>query len=567
MFRPIFRNFALRHIRLSDWQCMLLLAAVVGVFGAFVTMGFRSLILAVEQLIYGRSDGLVQIASHLSWWQRLCVPALGGLLAGLLLIIARKVPGGDKSGGDYMEAIVLGDGKLAVRLSCLRALSSFFSVVSGGAIGREGPMVQLAALTGSLVGQWRELPEPRRRLLVACGAAAGVATAYNAPIAGAVFISEIVLGSVAIESLGPLIVSAVAANIMVGSIWGISPLYQVPPFKITSGVSTTVFGALGLAAGLLAPIFLALIDRARSSFALWMMPVWLKLATGGLGVGAISIMSPSVWGNGYSVVNSILQGGWAWQALVAVLVFKILAVSMTVGSGAVGGVFTPILFVGAVTGALFGGVMHWLWPTLMPESASVAVGMGAFLAACTHAPLMSVLMIFEMTENYSLIVPLMLSCVLAYFVSRVLRPASIYNDHSRSRRHAPALTMAIDFLRQGPPTICVGETVARLENLFLKFRWQHVYVTDTNGIFMGAISLHDFSPLLRDSLDASNPWPAMLLQNDYPRATHDMAIWQLMEVFAIHPGERLPLLDDSAQLLGYVTKTDIVLVFREQLSF
>jgi CIC family chloride channel protein len=566
MIGQALRILVLRHARLSDWQRMLLLAAVVGVSGAFATMGFRSLILAVEQLIYGRSDGLVQIASHLVWWKRLLAPAFGGLLAGWLLLGARKVPGGDKKGGDYMEAIVLGDGKLGVRLSCLRALSSFVSVVSGGAIGREGPMVQLAALTGSIAGRWRDLPEPRRRLLVACGAASGVATAYNAPIAGAVFISEIVLGSVAIESLGPLIVSAVAANIVVSAIWGVSPVYQMPQFKVPSGVSTTVFAALGLAAGLLAPVFLASLDRARSAFGHWKVPVWLKLTTGGLGVGAISIMNPAVWGNGYSVVNSILQGGWAWQALMAILIFKVLAVSMTVGSGAVGGVFTPILFVGAVTGALFGGTVEWLWPALMPESASVAVGMGAFLAACTHAPLMSVLMIFEMTENYSLIVPLMLSCVLAYFVSRVLRPASIYSDHARSGRHAPSLTMAFDFLRLDPPTIRVGGSVAALEKVFLQFRWQHVYVTNADGVFMGAISLHDFSPFMRKLADASAPWPETLLKRDYPRVAHDMAIWQLMEVFTNHPGERLPVLDDSARLLGYLTKTDIVLIFSEQLS-
>ncbi|MEO7108646.1 MAG: chloride channel protein, partial [Rhodoferax sp.] len=298
----------------------------------------------------------------------------------------------------------------------------------------------------------------------------------------------------------------------------------------------------------------------------WNAPVWLKLTVGGLGVGAISLVNPAVWGNGYSVVNSILQGGWVWQALLAVLIFKVLAVSMTVGSGAVGGVFTPILFVGAVTGALFGGAVQWLWPALLPESASVAVGMGAFLAACTHAPLMSVLMIFEMTESYNLIVPLMLSCVLAYFVSRVLRPASIYNDHARNSRHAPALTMACDFLRLNPPLIRMGESVAELEKVFLQFRWQHVYVVNDKDQFLGAISLHDFSPLMRSLTDASVPWPESLLKNDYPRVEQYMPIWQMMEAFASHPGERLPVIGDTACLLGYITKTDIVLIFSEQLS-
>ena len=551
------------RLRLSDQQAMLLLAALVGVLGACTTAGFRMLLLGCEKLLYGRTDGLVQAASHLLWWQRLCTPMLGGVLAGLLLMAARKLPGGN--GGDYMEAIVLGDGKISVRQSGLRALSSFASVVSGGAIGREGPMVQLAALSGSLVGLWRALPQPRRRLLVACGAAAGVATAYNAPTAGALFIAEIVLGSLAVESLGPLIVAAVAANVTASSLWGMEPVYQMPHVAFHGGLPTLLFAALGIAAGLLAPVFLATLDRTRSAFAAWKAPLWLRLAAGGLAVGALSVYTPTVWGNGYSVVNAILQGGWLWQTLLVVLVCKVLAVSITTGSGAVGGVFTPVLFVGAVSGALFGGLVQWIWPGLVPEPISVAVGMGAFLAACTHAPLMSVLMLFEMTESYSLIVPLMLACVLAYVVAHLLRPSGIYASHvSPGAQHAPALRMARDFLRTDPPSTRMGSSVAALEQAFAASRWQHVYVLDAQGRFQGAVSLHDFSPYVRAHTAPDQPWDSALLKADYPRVGEDMAVWQLMEAFSKHPGERLPVLDKSEHLLGYLTKTDIVLIFREQ---
>lgn len=556
----------LSRFHLSDVQNSLLLAALVGVLGALATIGFRGLIQICEHLLYGRADSLVQISTQLTWWQRLLAPTLGGVFAGSLLMLTQRIDKGDQ-GGDYMEAIVLGDGQLGVRRSCIRALSSAITVVSGGAIGREGPMVQLAALAGSQIGRWQRIPVPRRRLLVACGAAAGVATAYNAPIAGALFVAEIVLRSVAIESLGPLIVAAVSANIVASEVLGFQPVYHLPHFTLNSGIATVLFAILGICAGLLAPLFLAIIDRVRKLFSGWQAPLWLKMACGGLGVGALSLVTPAVWGNGYSVVNSILQGGWLWQALLSTLLFKLLAVSLTTGSGAVGGIFTPTLFVGAVAGALFGEAVQWLWPGLIPEPASVAVGMGAFLAACTHAPLMSVLMIFEMTENYGVVVPLMLSCVLAYFVAQVLHSKSIYASHTGNIRHAPALAMASDFLRTEPPTIGLEDSIGKLQEVFSKFRWQHVYVVDAGQRFVGAISLHDFALLPRPQGEEKQaPWPATLLKADYPRVTHNMATWQVIETFANHPGERLPVLDDDGRLLGYITKTDLVLIFQERLG-
>lgn len=554
------RALLLKRLQPLAWQRPLLAAAAIGVLGALCTIGFREGVLLAERLAYGHSGSLVGIAKGLTWWQRLLAPALGGALAGLLLMWARRY---EPRGGDYMEAVVLGNGDLGVRASLLRAASSAATVASGGAIGREGPMVQLAALTGALFGRWRALPVPRRRLYVACGAAAGIAAAYNAPIAGALFVAEIVLRSLAIESLGPLIVSAVAANLVVAQVAGFQPVYHMPQMALHGDAPAMLLAGFGIAAGLLAPAYLALLDAGRALFKRWHgAPPWLQLAVGGLFVGAISIASPEVWGNGYSVVNSVLQGGWLWQALLMVLALKLLAVAATVGSGAVGGIFTPTLFAGAVTGALFGNLCQWLWPGLVPVPAAVAVGMGAFLAACTHAPLMSILMIFEMTENYNVIVPLMAACVLSYSISRVLRPQSIYAGIDHSPRLTPALAMASDLLRSDPPHIAIGQSQAELEAVFVRYRWQNVYVTERDGTFVGAVSLHDFAPWRQTQGDASAPWPAALIRRDYPRVLDTAPTWQVMETFAGHAGERLPVLDHAGRLLGYITKTDLVLMFR-----
>jgi CIC family chloride channel protein len=560
------RVLALLRLRPSEWQRTLLWAALIGALGALATIAFREGLFGLERLLYGHNTGLVSVATALPWWLRMFVPALGGLVAGFMLLWAQRAHSrGDP--GDYMEAIALGAGDLGVRPSLIRALSSAATVSSGGAIGREGPMVQLAALTGSLIGRWRDSPVPRRRLMVACGAAAGVATAYNAPIAGALFVAEIVLQSLAIESLGPLIVASVTAHVTLSELLGAAPTYHMPKFTLPDGGLTLVFAAVGVIAGLGAPMYLWVLDRVRALFKRFTVPLPVKMFVGGLIVGLLSIVSPEVWGNGYSVVDSMLQGHWAVNALLLVLVTKLLAVAATTGSGAVGGIFTPTLFMGSVAGALFAHAAQWLLPGALPAPAATAIGMGAFLAACTHAPLTSVLMIFEMTENYGVVVPLMLACVLGYYISRVLRPASIYAKAQSSKAaHAPQLTMARDLMRTDSPWVRPGQSIREVEEVFARNRWPHLYVVDGDRQFLGSIPVMDLAPLLKVTRDENAPWPPQLLRKEHPRVSDVTPLWQVLETFAKHPGERLPVVDADGQLLGHVTKTDLVLMLRERLA-
>jgi CIC family chloride channel protein len=549
----------------DDWQRTLLWACIVGMAGALATLAFRQALLTAEHLLYG-VDGLVHAAQQLAWWERLAAPVVGGALAGAVLAAARRV-GEQPRHGDYMEAVVLGSGDLPARDSLMRALSSACTVVSGGAIGREGPMVQLAALCGSLLARLRGFPVPRRRLLVACGAAAGLAAAYNAPVAGALFIAEIVLQSLATETLAPLLMAAVMAKVTLTLITGSPALYHMPEIRPVSASATLLCALLGVLAGLVAPVYLWLLDQAKAALGAWRVGLPLKLAVGGLGVGALSLASPQVWGNGFSVVNSVLQGQWAWQALLLVLVLKVAAVASTTGSGAVGGIFTPTLFVGAVTGALFGLGIQDIAPGVLPIPAAAAIGMGAFLAASTHAPLTCVLMIFEMTGSYAVVTPLMLACVLAFSISRLLRPASIYASTQRARNVAQSrLQVAADLLRTDSIAVRPGQSVRQLEALFLESRWRHVYVVDDRGHFLGAVALHDVALLLRTPHDAGAAWPAGLLQADYPRLRNDQPLWEMLDVFGRHAGERLPVLAGDGRLLGHVTKSDLVLMLRDRLA-
>jgi CIC family chloride channel protein len=405
---------------------MLPLAALVGVLGAFATVAFREALTFLQAWLGGHpAQGMVLLARGLDWRERLLLPVAGGVLAGLILGWARRrLP--PQGAGDYMEAISVGHGRVGVRQTLARSLSSLCSIGSGASIGREGPMVQLAAMLGSLVGRWLAWPPGGLRLLVACGATAGLTAVYNAPIAGALFVSEIVYGAVSSTQLVPMVVASVASNMVIRELLRYDALYHMPAFQFVSPWEVFSYLGLGVLAGLAAPCYLRLVALAREGFGRWIGPLWLRLAAGGLVVGAISIAWPEVWGNGFSVVNSLLHQPWAWQAVAVLLVMKVIATAASAGSGAVGGIFTPTLFVGAALGDLYGSILQGALPHVSAASSYAVVGMGALLSAATHAPLMSILMIFEMTLSYEAVLPLMVACVTGFAIARAVRAESMY---------------------------------------------------------------------------------------------------------------------------------------------
>src|SRR5580658_3616780 len=405
-------------------------AALIGVCGALTGVAFRASVRLVQRVLTGQYAGLVETAELLPWWARIAVPTIGGACAGALLWLAARTRDQSRS-VDYMEAVAVGNGQLGSRAALLQAASSFFTIGSGGSIGREGPLVQLAATVASKIGQWTRAPVPRLRLLVACGAAAGIAAAYNAPIAGALFVAEVVLGSIAMESFGPLIVASVVSDATTRHFLGYGPVYQVPHINFGAPWELALYGLLGVLLGHGAPPYLALLDRARGLFLRLRSPLPLTLALGGLVVGVISVGVPQVWGNGYSVVNDMLNDKLALNLLALVLVAKLVSTAASVGSGANGGILTPTLFMGAAFGALFADVLHVIDPHLSSQMAAYAVvGMGAFLAATTHAPLTSILLIFEMTLDYEVVLPLMLACVTGHYVARIYRRGESVYTHS-----------------------------------------------------------------------------------------------------------------------------------------
>ena len=561
----IWRTRLQRLLGFSDDHIMLLWAVAVGLLGALTTVVFRECITLIQLALSARSGSFVEIATSLSWPARILIPTGGGIIAGVFLVWARR--GTPVGNADYMEAVSIGDGSIPVRQTLLRSLSSLVTIGSGGSIGREGSMVQLAALCASLFGRMAHFPATRRRRKRPAGAAAGITAAYNAPIAGAFFVSEIVLGAIVMKHFGPVVVASVVANITMRSLPGYKPVFVMPVFPEISGLEVPLFVLLGLVAGVLAPQFLRLLRFSREQFQKTALPLPLRLGLGGLLMGLISVQVPEVWGNGYSVVDSLLHTDWIWWSVLGIVLFKVLATALIAGSGAVGGIFTPTLFVGAALGILFGQAVHLLWPAATSAPFAYAmVGMGAFLAAATSAPLMAMLMIFEMTLSHQTLLPLMLSCVVAYFTAASIGGLSMYDITLRRHRDEKA-RLALrgshmsDLIKPAQTVLPIDASFADLSSMFLKYPVKYIYIVDANNHYCGAVALQDVTSSLLDKKDTGNKTAADYLRRGFLHVvTPDMSLGEGLQRFLDHQGERLPAIRSTEQpiLLGAVYKTSLL---------
>lgn len=563
------RLWFIEKLRPSPWQETLFWAAGAGVLGALAALAFRGGINLIHLVLTGVSGGMVDSFRELTWWERLGIPAVGGLLAGLVLLFGKRLHRGQSS-TDYMEAILIGSGQLPLRATIVKSTAALFSIASGGSIGREGPMVQLSSVVASWLGQRGRLSAPQLRLLVACGAAAGIASAYNAPIAGSFFVAEIILGTIAMESLGPLAVSAVAATLTMRALSNAHTLYAVPSFTLHSLWEIGPFVVLGVLAGSIAPVFLRSLRTVEGWFAQTKLPVPARLALGGLVVGGLAVWVPEVCGNGYSVVVEILNGQLVWTVLILVLVCKWIATAASFGSGAPGGVFTPTLFMGASLGYLFGSAVNAVWPVAAQDPRAFAlVGMGALLAAASHAPVMAIIMLFEMTLSYDIIMPLMLCSVVAYYTARGLEDQSLYSEALKKKaaeqpEAAQLPGVVADLVKPQAAPVRLNARFEEIARRFLHTRQEEIYVTTEEGAYAGAISLHDIKPYLNDPSIAAHVIAGDLLRDDVPPVSMLAPLAEALRIFAQHAGQTLPVVEPgTGRLTGTVVKNDLLLALLE----
>jgi chloride channel protein, CIC family len=555
------------HIR--ERQLMLVWAALIGLLGAVASECFRRASDLLHFLATGNDMEIIASFAQLPLWQKLIVPTAGGFLAGLTLWIGNRFTMRlrQNTTTDYMEAIVVGNGNISVAASLVKSTSALFSISSGASIGREGPLVQLSSLVASLIGRARNFPVAQRRHLVACGAAAGIASAYNAPIAGSFFVAEIILGTVAVESLGPLILAAVVATFTAQLLHGGGPIYKSPGFTLHSYWDILFLSLMGLISGLLAPVYLRFLRLTERLFSKFTMLPPAKLALGGAIVGLLATISPDVCGNGQGLLNTLFRQNWFSDEILAILLLKVVATAATFGSGAVGGVFTPTLFIGASLGMLYGRCLLFLFPGFHLDPGMYGIiGMGSFIAASTGAPLMSILMGFELTLDYTLAPLLMVSCVIAYYSSSIFEKRFIYGE-SLERKGASFFNQQLaeakiaDLIQADPVTLPSNATFAEIAKVFVQQRLQHIYIVGREGQFLGAVSLHDIKEFLDRPELATMLIAVDLMNEDFPRISRFQGMGDAFEKFSEVRSERLPVVDDlnSCRLIGSISKTDIML--------
>jgi CIC family chloride channel protein len=391
---------------------MAVLAVIVGLAGGFGAVGFRYLINFFQTIAYGSPSELLHVVSDLPWYHILWIPAVGGLVVGpLVYFFAREAKGHGVP--EVMEAVALRGGVIRKRIVFVKSLASAISIGTGGSVGREGPIVQIGSAIGSSLGQMLEVSVDRMRTLVGCGAAAGIAATFNAPIAGSMFALEVILGEFGLATFSPIVISSVVATAVSRHFLGDTPAFIVPAYELVSAWELPIYIVLGLFCAMVGVAFTRILYVFEDAFDKIKFPEYLKATVGGLILGAGGLLVPEILGVGYGAIDLALMQKLAWWMLLVLVACKILATSITIGSGGSGGVFAPSLFLGAMAGGFFGSVVHSLFPevTASPGAYSI-VGMGALVSATTHGPLAAILILFEMTGSYKIILPLMLSCII-----------------------------------------------------------------------------------------------------------------------------------------------------------
>jgi CIC family chloride channel protein len=581
------RDFLHRHWRralrwreklvLQEEAFHLVLAGLVGVIGGLVNLFFFHAVHVIQP------GDPVEFAQWLPDWERVLVITLGGLAAGLVLHWGLRFVGPQGS-TNLLEVVVAGDGRLPCRTELVKTASAIISIATGASIGREGGITQLAATLSSKLGQIAKWPPYRLRLLVGCGAASGIAAAYNAPIAGAVFASLIVLGNFSMNLFAPLVFSSVIAAMVSRSFFGIEPWYKIPPFPAATLPQLPWFVLLGALCGVVGALFLKLLRLGEEQFRKLNWPVYLRLTLAGFIVGVIAIGFPGVCGNGYSVTNDILHEKFLTGAnpllwLAGLLVAKWVATAATVGAGTVGGVFTPTMFIGAGAGALFGTALHEIGNvSSVPVGAFALVGMGAVLAATTRSPLLAMIMIFELSLDYSLVPPLMLACVVSILVARQLHGESVYTEHLRVKGLAlgqetsrPGATMEQtigDLMRAPVPPVRENTPLREIADRFLTDSNNFLPVVDAQQRLLGVVALQDLKEFLNAHQDLEAVIAYDVMRPPPPCLTPGQRLLEALPAVLESELRNVPVVNNPAEnkLVGAVDRAEVLAIFSEAIA-
>jgi CIC family chloride channel protein len=570
-------NSLFGQVRRVDHIFMVLAAIFIGILGAFGAIGFRFLIKLTHRLFFQTWEYSLTIVEGMDWWVRIILPAIGGLLVGpIVYFFAREVKGSGVP--EVMEAVAIVGGTIRVRVVIAKAIAAAITIGSGGSAGREGPIIQIGSAIGSSFGQFLSVSARRLRTFVGCGAAAGIAATFNAPIAGALFAVEVILGDFAVTQFSPIVISSVVATVISRHFIGDFPAFRVPAYEVVSAYEFIPYTILGILAGLIAVLFIISVYKSNDYFDKLKIPHHFKPAVGGLGIGLIALYLPQVYGVGYESINDALWGKDIRWLLFALIFAKIIATSLTLGSGGSGGIFAPSLFIGAMLGSLIGKQAHILYPELTADAGAYAlVGMGALVAATTHAPISAILIIFELTNDYHIIPPLMISCIISVLIATYIKKESIYTmklvrrglhifegrdvNLLRSLRVNQVITQNVEII---PANSSFTDFIQQI----IKSTHHEYFVVDRKDYLIGQLSISDIKEFLKDEEYLSSLVIASDLAHP-PIATFykDDNLDLVMHQFGKYDVDELPVVEsrNMTKLIGSVRRKDVIDAYNREI--
>jgi CIC family chloride channel protein len=550
------------------------LALLVGVGAGVGAIGFRYLIEGCTWIFSGHTDpsALGHFTNpHLAFlgpFVVLVVPVIGGLLYGPL--VYRFAPEARGHGvPEVMLAVHQNEGRIRGRVPVIKSLASAICIGAGGSVGREGPIVQIGSAIGSGLGQLTRQAGANTRLLVACGAAGGIGATFNAPIAGVFFGLELILRDWETRSFGLVVLASVVATAVGRIAFGSEAFLTLPPFTLVSGWEYPLYALLGLIAAAVGILFIRVLYGMEDvADRIWRGPPWLRPAVGGILLGLVLLVLPEMYGVGYPVLEGAIHGQYVVGLLLAFLAGKILATSLTMAIGGSGGVFAPSLFIGAMLGSAFGLGAHDLLPGVTAGAGAYGlVGMAAVFAAAGRAPITAVLIVFELTGDYSIILPLMLAVVVATGLSKLLSEDSIYTLKLRRRGidiERPALPVASSpelsvaaAMQPAPSPVRLGARPVDIAARLAEEGREALPVVDAEGNVFGVVSARSVERALREGEgdasagDLAEGVPLLMVADDLRDAAGLLAAGE----------EALPVLDPGGKFVGWLEHRDVLRIY------
>ncbi len=488
-------------------------AVVIGIVVAYAALGFRIWIDAVEWIGFGTAgDALYLAVAELPWWQVVLVPTLGGLGVGLML--EYLMPGKRAQAvAHVIEANALRGGRMGLREGLVSAAVSATSLGVGASAGREGPMVHFGATLSSWLAQRLSLGQNLSRTILGCGVAAAVSASFNAPIAGVFFALEVVIGHYALSAFAPVVIASVGGTLVARAHLGEAPAFDLPWTQITSVLEFPAFFLLGFVSAAIAIVLMWSIMKADEIVERLPMPDWSKPMAGGLALGLVALLFPQILGVGYGPTDGALRGIFPLSMLVALVALKTIMTAVTLGCRFGGGVFSPSLYIGAMTGGAFGIVAAYLFPEYASSHGDYAiVGMSAVAAAVLGAPISTILIVFELTGDYTMTVAVMVATSVASLVVRQVLGTSFFHWQLERRglnlrggraRHLLQSLSVGDILSRECHIVAEGTSIGEIKRLLAEGPASEFVVTDEGGNLVGTFGFQEVKDVAFDpSLDS-----------------------------------------------------------------